>query len=94
MNQRKFFPDVAPEFGAIPYRPLIESIVVLKMSDLFIIAGLGFHTANLTPLDFSILDLKIPIRVDSGLGCSQSLRGASTIAAIVVSLSLYNTALI
>jgi hypothetical protein len=58
------------------------------MSDLLITADLELHTANLTPLDLSILDLKIPIRVDWGLGCSQSLRGVSTMAAIAVALSL------
>lgn len=58
MNQRKFFPDVAPEFGAILYRPLIEGIVVLKMSDLLIIVDLGVSYSKLDALGLFYLGLE------------------------------------
>jgi hypothetical protein len=81
MNEFEVGPAEFPECGSV-----VDGVFVHIVECLVCQIGLCFVmrllTLNFWPVDFSNWRRKLPIRVDSGSGCSHSLRGTDAIVNI------------
>jgi hypothetical protein len=78
-------PEKVPELRAMRDGPLVKRVECLRNISfgvtpptLLLLETTGTPTGSCTPFVFSSFRRKTPIRVPSGLGCSQSFRGRLT----------------